>query len=436
MSGFDQQAALALADKSGEANWLKTFRDQNRALWSTSQWPSSKTEAWKYTPLTALDQGDYLRFPTAPETSIETSRFAIPGLDCHRLVFVNGHFVDTLSQWDNDNTVVRFCDASDQQQGLIRDHLGSAAGSGENPFVALNGSWLEDGLLVHVERNSSLAKPLHIVHLTTPESQPFSVRQRLLVVLEIGAEATVIEHFASDGGGQNSFVNGVSEFKVGAGARLKHYRLHLEEEHTVHIGGMYAQLDRDASFSSFLLGLGSQLKRLDLRVQHQGAGSEAHLNGVYLSKGTQHIDIHSTVEHEQPQGTTSEVVRGIVDDAAKAVFNGRIHIHPNAQKTLAELSNRNLLLTNTAEVYTKPELEIYADDVRCAHGATVSQIEDMSLYYLQSRGIERKEAEVMLSFGFINELISALELEPIQQLLRPVLTHWFGKDSRLTRHLL
>jgi Fe-S cluster assembly protein SufD len=128
-------------------------------------------------------------------------------------------------------------------------------------------------------------------------------------------------------------------------------------------------------------------------------------------------------------------VRGIVDDEARAVFNGRIHIHPDAQKTLAELSNRNLLLTNSAEVYTKPELEIYADDVRCAHGATVSQIEDEALYYLQSRGIDRKEAEVMLSYGFINELIGELRHQPLQQLLRPLLTNWFGRDAHTTRHL-
>lgn len=436
MGGFDRDTALALVEPAAGQSWLEDYRRQNRSEWTASQWPNSKTEAWKYTPLTVLDEGDYLRFAPLDSPAVDPESYAIDGLDCQRLVFVNGRLQTALSHGDANGMVVPFADADDKQRTLIRAHLGSVASSTENPFVALNGSWLEDGLLLHIPRNDELAKPLHIVHLTTAAADAFSARQRLLVVLESGARATVIEHFASTGGSQNSFVNGVSEFKLGAGARLNHYRLHLEEEHTVHIGGIFAELERDAVFDSFLLGLGSLLKRLDLRVHHRGPGTEARLNGVYLSKGKQHIDIHSTVEHEQPQGTTAEVVRGIVDDEARAVFNGRIHIHPNAQKTLAELSNRNLLLTNSAEVYTKPELEIYADDVRCAHGATVSQIEDMSLYYLQSRGIERKEAEVMLSFGFINELISALELEPVQKLLRPVLTRWFGKDSRLTRHLL
>jgi Fe-S cluster assembly protein SufD len=295
---------------------------------------------------------------------------------------------------------------------------------------------LEDGVLYHLNQPGAQSEPLHVVHLTTQLSQAFTARQRLLVVVDKHCEGTVIEHFASSDDCQNGFVNGVSEIVINEGARLTHYRLHLEEEHAIHIGGVYVQLQRDAQLDSFCLALGGLLKRVDLRVQHQGPGSECRLNGVYLSKGSQHVDLHSTVEHESPHGTTAEVFRGIVDDQARAVFNGRIHIHPQAQKTLAELSNRNLLLSNHAELYTKPELEIYADDVRCAHGATVSKIDDESLYYMQSRGIERKEAEVMLSFGFINELLDQLPHEPVRQRLRPVLSTWFGQDSRLTRHLL
>lgn len=438
MSGFDHNSAAALVDNTSSQPWLANFREQHREQWLSSPWPTRKTEAWKYTPLTPLAEGDFLRFNSGDGQVVDPTCYSIPELGGQRLVFVNGELATELCQVNTDSTpytLARFCEADAAQRELIGEHLGTVAATSDNPFVTLNSSWLEDGVLLHVPRNIVAEEPIHIVHVNTPGQAGFSARQRLLVVLENGSQATVVEHFASSEAAQNSFVNGVSEFQLMAGSRLTHYRLQLEEEHTIHIGGIYARLARDANLDSFFLGLGSQLKRLDLRVQHQGPGSHAQLNGVYLSKGSQHIDIHSNVEHEAPQGTTSEVVRGIVDDEAKAVFNGRIHIHPDAQKTLAELSNRNLLLTNTAEVYTKPELEIYADDVRCAHGATVSQIEDMSLYYLQSRGIERKEAEVMLSFGFINELINGLQHEPIQALLRPILGHWFGKDSSLTRHL-
>ena len=439
MGGFDQNAAAVLAQKTSAQPWLEPFRESSRQQWLARPLPNRKTEDWKYTALAPLDQQDYLRFGNAGNTSVSPQHYDIPGLDCQRLVFINGELASDLSQLTTVAAgcdITRFCDASDSQKKLIEQHLGTVAESTSNPFVALNGSWLEDGVLLHVSDNTRATQALHIVHLTTPGTEAFCARQRLLVILDSGCEATVVEHFSSSDAKQNCFVNGVSEFVIGAGARLCHYRLHLEQEHGIHIGGVYARLQRDASIDSFFIGLGSHLKRLDLRVQHQGPGSEARLNGVYRSKGKQHIDIHSTVEHESPQGTTAEIVRGIVDDEARAIFNGRIHIHAGAQKTLAELSNRNLLLTNTAEVYTKPELEIYADDVRCAHGATVSKIEDMALYYLQSRGVDRKEAEVMLSFGFINELIAALRHEPIQQLLRPILSQWFGSDSRLTRHLL
>lgn len=436
MGAFDQSAAIALAQQSQAPAWLQAFRQGNQAVWLASQWPDRKTEDWKYTTLAPLTQNDYLRFSAADSAGIDPCHYEIPGLDCRRLVFVNGEYAAALSQLGPlpaNTSVVQFSDADARQQQLIAQHIGTVAATDSNPFVALNGSWLDDGVLFHVSADDPL--PLHIVHLTRPGSQPFSVRQRLLVVVEANANATVIEHFTSTDESQHCFVNGVSEFALDAGARLSHYRLQLEQPDTIHIGGMYARLQRDAHFDCFILGMGSQLKRLDLRVQHQGPGSEATINGVYLCKHSQHFDLHSTVEHEQPHGTTAEVVRGIVDDKGKAIFNGRIHIHPDAQKSVAELSNRNLLLSNSAEVYTKPELEIYADDVRCAHGATVSQIEEMALYYLQSRGVGRKEAEVILSFGFINELINNLGQQPIAQLLRPLLGSWFGRDPRLTRHL-
>jgi len=170
-------------------------------------------------------------------------------------------------------------------------------------------------------------------------------------------------------------------------------------------------------------------------VNHEGSGAHCDLKGVYLPQNNQHIDYHTCIEHKVPHCTTDEVFRGIIADQAKAVFNGRIHIHKDAQKTLAELNNRNLLLSNKAEINTKPELEIYADDVRCAHGATIAQLDDNAMNYMLSRGISRQEAEVMLSFGFINELLDGVAHQPIQEKLRPILAQLFGKDESLTRHI-
>ncbi|MEX1056560.1 MAG: Fe-S cluster assembly protein SufD, partial [Natronospirillum sp.] len=215
----------------------------------------------------------------------------------------------------------------------------------------------------------------------------------------------------------------------------KHSRLNLEQEDLLHVGGVHVNLSRNARLNGFTLAIGSRLKRIDYQVSHCGEGAELILNGVYLPRGRQLVDYHTNVEHRVPHCTTSETFRGIIGDSARAVFNGRIHIHPQAQKSLAELSNKNLLTSNKAEVDTKPELEIYADDVKCAHGATVSQLDATALYYLQSRGIARAEAEVMLSFGFINELLSETPEPSVQRYLYARLGALLGLPSELLAHV-
>jgi len=194
-------------------------------------------------------------------------------------------------------------------------------------------------------------------------------------------------------------------------------------------------LHEDSTLNSFQLALGSQLKRIDVVVHHRGKGAHCELNGVYLPCKKQHVDFHTTIEHAVPHCTTNEVFRGIISDSAKAVFNGRIHIHKDAQKTLAQLSNKNLLTSNKAEVDTKPELEIYADDVQCAHGATVAQLDSTAMHYLMTRGVSAEEARVMLSFGFINELINGVDHSAIADYVRPNLTQFFAQDPELLRHI-
>jgi Fe-S cluster assembly protein SufD len=239
----------------------------------------------------------------------------------------------------------------------------------------------------------------------------------------------VIEHFVSTDQQQNGFVNSLTELSLAAGARLDHCRINLEQTHLTHIGGVHGDLGRDAQLHAFTLAQGSVLKRIDYHMRHQGAGSFLSLNGVYLPYGQQLIDYHTNVEHCEPHGTTEQVFRGIIGGAARAVFNGRIHIHPDAQKTQAEMNNRNLLLTNEAEVDTKPELEIYADDVRCAHGATVTRPDALALYYLRSRGVSLAAAEAMLYSGFVNELIQDLPDAVIQNWLQAQLPQLLAQLS-------
>jgi Fe-S cluster assembly protein SufD len=216
---------------------------------------------------------------------------------------------------------------------------------------------------------------------------------------------------------------------VGDNAQLQHYRLNLEEENAQHIGAVHADLNRNARLRGFTLAMGSRLKRIDYQLNHRGQGADLDLQGIYLPRNKQMVDYHTNVQHWVPHCTSNEVFRGIIADSAQAIFNGRIYIHPQAQKTLAELSNKNLLTSNKAEINTKPELEIYADDVKCAHGATVSQLNATALYYLQSRGVSRAEAEVMMSFGFINELLEQIPEPVVHDYLQPRLAALFGREQ-------
>lgn len=432
MSDFQQQA-LQLAGQQDSPDWLSEVRNSGARQWLKAPWPNRKTEHWKYTPLAPLQKTEFAQWAATSSQWHEQIEWL--ELDATRLVFVNGVF-DAEASDELPTEVVRFGDASAAQQAVIGQHLGRIVDSEHHLFAALSNAWAsEDGVLVHIPKDARLAKPLYVVHVSTPSSAPATANQRLLVVLETGAQASVIEHFASTDAEQNGFVNSLTEIDVGENAFLHHYRINLEEENLLHVGGIHANLQRSSQLRGFTVAQGSKLKRIDYQINHCGEGAHLDLQGVYVPRNKQLIDYHTNVQHKVPHCTSNEVFRGIISDSAHAVFNGRIHIHPDAQKTLAELSNKNLLTSSKAEVDTKPELEIYADDVKCAHGATVSQLNKTALYYMQARGISREEAQVMLSFGFINELLQDVAEPAVRNYLGPRLARLFSTNSDLLRHI-
>lgn len=421
-----QHLALSLAGTQSTAPWLDSLRFTGTEQWLAAQWPSRRTELWKYTPLASLQRGQFASWGSAQVYTLADD--ALLMLDAIRLVFVNGEFDEEASTGDA-AFVTRFSKADSAQQAVIEAHLGKIVDTKRHLFASLSNAWIQDGVLVHVPKNIKLDLPIYVVNISTPEAEPAIANQRVLIVLEESAQAELIEHFVSDGQPQNGFVNSLTEIQLGANAHLSHYRMNLEEEHLIHIGGVHINLASNAQYQGFTIAEGSQLKRIDYQICHKGKGAHAGLNGVYLPRNTHLLDYHTNVEHEAPHCTTSEVFRGIIADSARAVFNGRIHIHPDAQKTLAELSNKNLLTSDKAEVDTKPELEIYADDVKCAHGATVSQLDQTSMFYLQSRGLSEKQARTMLSFGFINELLQDLPQQAVRDHLHRHLSFLFAKDQ-------
>ena len=434
MSSFMQQP-LAEATRR-VPHWLQSVQARGLTSWEGASMPTRRTENWKYTGLSAL-RDDYTL--ADPDTSLESLPESLAaGFGGSRLVFVDGIYQPALSNTAHADgvRVCRFDEASDAQADQIAEHLNTSLEVEDHLFAALNTATLRDGVFVEIAANVSVSSPLELLWLVSAAAAPTAINQRLLVLAQTGSSATIVEHFVSLDSANASFCNGLTELFLSPNAQLSHYRIHEESGNAVHIGGVHARLDRDARLESFHLALGSVLKRFDLVVNHAGPGAYASLNGVYLPRGDEHIDYHSTIEHAVPHCDTDEVFRGIIADRATAVFNGRIHIHPDAQKTRAELSNRNLLTSAEAQINSKPELEIYADDVQCAHGATVAQLDELAMHYLRTRGVSRDEAEVMLSFGFINELIEALKLESLRNYLRPVLASRFARESELARHLL
>ncbi|HEY7773380.1 MAG TPA: Fe-S cluster assembly protein SufD [Marinagarivorans sp.] len=412
--------------------------EQTRArdAWAQCQWPTRKTEAWKYTPVKALADGNFLSRPSAdPELDNINMLYAIDQLNSVDLVFVDGQFQAQLStDLSALPSGLNITALADAPSAVLAQYFNRAAGEHATLFGDLNTAALEQGFVVEVAKNADITQPVHIVNIAT-QTDACAVNARVLWLQHTGSRASLVEHFASSASA-TVFTNSITELFVGENAQCQHYRLHLEGEQNQHIGGVYSQLQKNARLNSFYVAMGANLQRVDVVTQFEGEGAEAVNNGVYLPRNKQITDFHTCIEHKVPHCTSNEIFRGIIGDSARAVFNGRIHIHKDAQKTLAELSNKNLLTSEKAEVNTKPELEIYADDVRCAHGATIAKIDPLAMYYLCSRGISKEEAQVLLSFGFINELIEQLENAAIAAFLRPIIATRFAKNPELTQHIL
>ncbi|MBN7796570.1 Fe-S cluster assembly protein SufD [Parahaliea mediterranea] len=433
MSDFMQQPQEAAAKTAPP--WLADIHARGQAVWQGSPMPTRKTEDWKYTNLQPLQQKFIAPLSgSAPQLS----NVSYPDLPGSLLVFTDGGYREDLSRLElpEGARLLRFAEADSDQAEAIREHLGRAVNTGRHLFASLNEATLADGVFLQVDPGAVIEQPIHLVWLTSGQVDALSVTQRLLVRMGANSQATVVESFANTATGGTAFTNGISELLLADGARLDHCRLHLEQGEAVHIGGVHATLAANATLNGFHLALGSRLKRIDLVVEHRGQGAHCELNGIYLPRGEEQVDYHTCIEHAVPHCTSNETFRGIIGDSASAIFNGRIHIHPQAQKTRAELSNKNLLTSHQAEVNTKPELEIYADDVQCAHGATVAQMDPATLHYLRTRGVPRDEAEVMLSYGFINELVESVHCAAVHDFLKPMLARRFARNPKLTRHIL
>jgi len=404
--------ALEQADKIDD--WLAPKRAQSLAKLKATPWPNRKTEAWKYTPVNKIERA---KFPAS--TAAKNGAISIPDLDAIELFFVDGIFDQSSSSnsFPSGVSIIQLCDG--EQTSWALDGFNHTKPE-KHFFGLMNDVLATQGCIIDIEDGAKISQPIRI-------SQSFSLgsqsHTRILVRLGEGSRATIIEHLH---GNDLSFNTSFAEYQISDSAYLEHYRLAMQCEDAISMGGCHFKLGHASKLNSNLIGFGSQLSRVDVDIIHTGEHSDAKFNVIYLLDGKEIFDLHSAIEHTVPNGTSEQNVRCIVADHANAIFNGRIHIHRNAQKILAQMNNRNLLMSDNAQVNTKPELEIYADDVRCAHGATMAEIDEKSMYYLQSRGIKRSDAQVMLSFGFINELIDLMDNQAIAHWLKPILKQRFA----------
>ncbi|OIM99123.1 Fe-S cluster assembly protein SufD [Idiomarina sp. MD25a] len=392
-------------------DWLSPVRAEALAKLKEQSWPGRRTEAWRYTSLHAVED---LSLPT--ESNAEAEAPAIKGLDAIDLVFVDGRLTSDLAALNLPEglTIRSLTDKSD-----IAEQVFTQVKPSHHLFGLVNDVLATQGIVIDVAPNATIERPIRVVNFATDNVESHT---RVLVSLGENAKATVIEHGSGTG---HSLNTAFAEYDIADNARLEHYRFALHQGEAIHVGGSHFKLANKSRLNSTLIGYGSQLTRLDVDIIHAGEHAHAKFNNAYLLAPKEHFDLHSTIEHAMPNGTTEENARGIIGDKAKAVFNGRIHIHRDAQKTLAELNNRNLLLSRGAQINTKPELEIYADDVQCAHGATVAEIDEEALYYLLTRGIDKQKALVMLNFGFVQEMVFDMPNEALAEWLQPILKQRF-----------
>lgn len=398
-------------------DWLNQARQSAQQALAHLARPERKQEAWRYTNIDPLLKTQFA--PAANDlASANTGHldWVLDDTDSYRLVFINGRLHPHFS---NTEMLERGVKLGSLHAMLTTDPefvggwFGQAGVAPANVFSTLNTALLNDGLLVHVPRGVELDKPIEVIYSTLEHEQPLASHLRNLVVLEAGAKATVIERFVSPG--DFSFFNNiVSEVVVEEGARLEHYRVQEESRRTFHVAQLTVRQARDSHYKNVNLAMGGTLARTDLNVLFAGEGAQTELDGLYVVGDQQQIDNHLDIVHRVPHGASRENYKGILLGKGRAVFDGRIVVERDAQQTNAHLSNKNLMLTRDAEVDTKPQLEIYADNVKCSHGTTVGQIDPNQLFYLRSRGIDRVQAQKMLCLGFAGEILEQIDIEALR----------------------
>ncbi|ASC74249.1 FeS cluster assembly protein SufD [Halomicronema hongdechloris C2206] len=418
---------LSQATQQGERSLpLSSLRDTAKALVREQTFPSTRDEEWRFTDLSAMMQLPFQAVETVGKPQPDLSSLTLAETASSRLVFINGRYAAELSSTQAlpSNVVVGSFSQLYGQDSLgasLEERLGQQFGSNE-VFTALNTVGFADAAVIWVPRNQILEVPIQLIQISLPGETPTLGHPRCLVVAESGSAVTLVESFGGSGG--DHFTNSVTEMWVEPTAQLKHVRLQREGDGVFHVGKTAVSQGRDSQYDHVSVTLGGRLCRHHLEVYQTGEQTTTRLYGLDAIATNQVADTHSLIALTHPHGYADQLHKSIIDDHAHAIFNGKIQVPHEAQLTTASQLNRNLLLSGKGRVNTKPQLEIVADNVKCAHGATVSQLDADEVFYLQSRGIQADQAQRLLLYGFAIEIINHIPLESLRQVLTATMTAW------------
>lgn len=410
---------------AGEARgWLLPIRKAAMARFSELGFPTLKHQDWTYTNVAPIAGSKFtpageVAADVRPEQIAEFTRW---DTGCPRLVFVNGRFSRTLSSLSglpDGIKVTSLSEAFRTDAATLEKHLAQHAEYQTHAFRALNTAFIDEGAFIHIPKGKIVERPIHVVYVTAGHGSIVS-HPRNLIVVESQAQATIVETYAGLHGG-TYFSNVVSEVVAADGASVFHYKVVRESDDAFHIGTVQLHQYRSSHVSSHVVSMGGGLVRHDINAVLDGEGADSALDGLYVLNGTEHVDNHLQVDHVKPHCNSREYFKGVLDGKSRGVFTGRINVHKDAQKTDAKQTNKSLLLSPDAFVDSKPQLEIFADDVKCTHGATIGQMDDEAIFYLRSRGLNEAAAKSLLIFAFANESLERIRNEPLQQHLKNLL---------------
>jgi len=430
-SHFEQESSLPAYP------WLQRLRQSAIARFESSGFPTVSEEEWRFTNVAPIAK---IPFRLArPHHGEIHQRFSMP--HAIELVFVNGIFAPQLSRLNKlpRSGRIQPLSAALQDNGdVLEPYLARHATieSKANPFIALNTSFIRDGAFVHIPRGAMIETPIHLQFISTASREPSVSHPRVLIVMEDGSSATIVESYIGAGSAERGayLSNSVSEIVLGADAHLDHCRLQQESLDAFHLAAVAATLGRGARFISHSAAIGSAIARTDFNVILNGEFAEATLNGLVIATGNQLIDNHTLLHHEKPNCPSHELYKHVLDGKATGVFKGKIFVQKDAQKTDSKQTSKSLLLSDESTMHSQPALEIYADDVKCTHGSTTGPVDEDQVFYLRSRGVSAEAARHLLTYAFAADITRRIKVEPVRSLLEDFMAaqHGLPQDLRIT----